>query len=116
MNSMIGFSEVPLRLAIWAGMVISVGAALFGMFAIAQKLMSSYVLPGWTSVAVIISFLCGMNMLMTGIIGIYVGRIHREVQRRPLYVVSRHAGIDTALVKSNNTGNVDPRGIYAEAG
>ena len=59
------------------------------MFAIAQKLMSSYVLPGWTSVAVIISFLCGMNMLMTGIIGIYVGRIHREVQRRPLYVVSR---------------------------
>jgi dolichol-phosphate mannosyltransferase len=36
---------------------------------------------------VIIAFLCGMNMVMTGIVGLYVGRIHREVKGRPLYLV-----------------------------
>jgi len=116
MSSMVGFSEVPLRLVIWGGIAISVLASLFGAFAIAQKFLSYYVLPGWTSVAVIISFLCGMNMLMTGIIGVYVGRIHREVQRRPLYVVSRHAGVDHAAARRNSSDNVDPRRLFAEAG
>ncbi|MGY4442869.1 hypothetical protein ACVW04_005688 [Bradyrhizobium sp. LM2.3] len=35
-----------------------------------------------------------MNMLMTGIVGLYVGRIHAEVKRRPLYVVQTRAGFD----------------------
>jgi dolichol-phosphate mannosyltransferase len=36
---------------------------------------------------VVVAFLSGMNMLMTGIVGLYVGRIHREVKARPLYLV-----------------------------
>lgn len=114
--SMVGFSEVPLRLAIWGGVLISVAAVLFGTFAIAQKLLADHVLPGWTSVAVIISFLCGMNMLMTGIIGVYVGRIHREVQRRPLYVVSNHAGFDGLREERVESDDNGPRGVFAETG
>lgn len=38
--------------------------------------------------------LCGINMLMTGIVGLYVGRIHAEVKRRPFYVVSTKEGFD----------------------
>jgi glycosyltransferase involved in cell wall biosynthesis len=114
LNSMVGFSDVPLRLAIWAGMGISILAAMFGTYAILQKIFASQVLPGWTSVAVIISFLCGMNMLMTGIIGVYVGRIHREVQRRPLYVVTRSAGIEPSAML-DHASDAEPRGVFVNA-
>jgi hypothetical protein len=40
-------------------------------------------IEGWTS-TVVIAFLCGLNMLMTGIVGLYVGRIPSEVKCRPL--------------------------------
>ena len=49
---------------------------------------------GWSSTIIIISLLCGMNMLMTGIVGLYVGRIHAEVKRRPLYVVADQEGFE----------------------
>jgi polyisoprenyl-phosphate glycosyltransferase len=46
---------------------------------------------------VIVSLLCGMNMLMTGIVGLYVGRIHAEVKHRPLYVVQERLGFEREL-------------------
>jgi len=56
----------------------------------------SHLVAGWSSTIIIISLLCGINMLMTGIVGLYVGRIHAEVKRRPLYVVSTRLGFDSA--------------------
>ena len=48
-----------------------------------------------------VAFLGGANMLLTGILGIYVGRIHTEVKRRPLYIVGRTAGFETAAEAPN---------------
>lgn len=45
---------------------------------------------------VVVTFLGGANMLMTGIMGAYVGRIYAEVKRRPLYVVDRTVGFATS--------------------
>ena len=92
LNGVIGFSDVPLRLAIWGGIAVSGLAMLYGLYVIAMWLARSHTVSGWSSTVVIISFLCGVNMLMTGIIGLYIGRIYNEVKRRPLYVVDRKAG------------------------
>ena len=51
----------------------------------------------------IISFLSGINLLMTGVIGLYVGGIHAEVKRRPLYVVDRLTGFEEAIAAMNNS-------------
>jgi hypothetical protein len=56
--------------------------------------MNSHLVEGWSSTIIVISFLCGINMLMTGIMGLYIGRIHAEVKRRPLYVVSQRLGFE----------------------
>jgi dolichol-phosphate mannosyltransferase len=48
----------------------------------------------------VVSLLCGINMLMTGIIGLYIGRIHAEVKRRPLYIVGERVGFDAAQAPS----------------
>lgn len=92
MNGIVSFSDKPLRLALWAGLAVSGMAALFGVFAILSWLFRSGVMAGWTSTVLIVSFLSGINLFVTGIIGLYVGRIHAEVKRRPLYVVDRLTG------------------------
>jgi len=96
-HGVISFSDKPLRLALWAGLVISGFAALLGLYALFSWLFVSGVVHGWTSTVVIISFLSGVNLFMTGIIGLYVGGIHAEVKRRPLYVVDRLTGFEEAL-------------------
>ena len=97
-NGIVSFSDLPLRLAIWVGLVISVMAGGYGLYAIGLRLLGGHVVEGWTSTVVVISMLCGANMMMTGIVGLYVGRIYAEVKRRPLYVVDDKASVDHAAV------------------
>jgi hypothetical protein len=92
----LSFSEAPLRLAIWCGVAVSALAMLYGIYVMAAWLANDEFVRGWSSTIVIISFLCGLNMLMTGIIGLYIGRIHAEVKRRPLYVVAQQVGFECA--------------------
>lgn len=96
MNAALGFSDAPLRLAIWCGLVVSALALLYGGWVLALWMTSDpHLVAGWSSTIVIVSLLCGMNMLLTGIVGLYVGRIHTEVKRRPLYVVQKRFGFET---------------------
>ena len=94
----LSFSEAPLRLAIWCGLAVSALAMLYGIYVMAAWLANDDFVKGWSSTIVIISFLCGLNMLMTGIIGLYIGRIHAEVKRRPLYVVAQQVGFERTAV------------------
>jgi dolichol-phosphate mannosyltransferase len=95
MNAALGFSDAPLRLAIWCGSTVSFLALLYGGWALLMWMTNDpHLVVGWSSTIVIVSLLCGMNMLMTGIVGMYVGRIHAEVKQRPLYVVQDQVGIE----------------------
>jgi dolichol-phosphate mannosyltransferase len=94
-NAALGFSDAPLRLAIWCGALVSCMALLYGGSVVLRWLTNdSHLVAGWSSTIVIVSLLCGMNMLMTGIVGLYVGRIHAEVKHRPLYVVQKRLGFE----------------------
>jgi polyisoprenyl-phosphate glycosyltransferase len=93
-NGALSFSDAPLRLAIWCGSAVSVTAMLYGVYVMGLWLTNTDVVKGWSSTIVVVSFLCGLNMLMTGIVGLYIGRIHAEVKRRPLYVVSQRVGFE----------------------
>jgi polyisoprenyl-phosphate glycosyltransferase len=95
LNAALGFSDAPLRLAIWCGLTVSGLALLYGGYVLVLWLThDSHLVAGWSSTIIIVSLLCGINMLMTGIVGLYVGRIHAEVKRRPLYVVSAKVGFE----------------------
>ena len=98
-NGLIGFSDAPLKMAIWLGLAVSTLALLFGLYAI-ERYLTNDVVTGWTSTIVIVSFLCGINLLMTGVMGLYIGRIHAEVKRRPLYVVEQRVGFAPAPAKA----------------
>lgn len=94
LNGALSFSDAPLRLAIWLGLAVSACAVLYGIYVGCLWFTDSHLVAGWSSTIIVISFLCGINMLMTGIMGLYIGRIHAEVKRRPLYVVSQRLGFE----------------------
>lgn len=107
-NGLVSFSDAPLRLALWMGACVSALAMLYGSYVIIYRLVSADFVPGWASTIVVVAFLGGFNMLLTGILGIYVGRIHNEVKRRPLYIVGRTAGFERAA-EAPNPVTVDER-------
>jgi dolichol-phosphate mannosyltransferase len=96
-NGVISFSDAPLRLALWAGGAVSAVAFVYGLSVIGRWALSDPSLErGWSSTIVVIAALGGANMLMTGVIGLYVGRIYAEAKGRPLYIVERAVGFEDA--------------------
>lgn len=96
MDGVIGFSDVPLRLALWLGTLVSLGAITYGIYIFAIALFTGGLVPGWASTVVVLSFLSGVNLLISGVIGLYIGRIHTESKERPLYFISESIGITEA--------------------
>jgi dolichol-phosphate mannosyltransferase len=93
-HGVVSFSDAPLRLALWVGMSVSALAMLYGCWVIGMWATQADLARGWSSSIVVTAFLCGANMMMTGIMGLYVGRIHAEVKARPLYVIDRAVGFE----------------------
>jgi dolichol-phosphate mannosyltransferase len=97
MDGVLGFSNFPLRLVMSFGAWVAIAALLAGTWAITAHLTGRYTVSGWTSVIVLISFIGGVQLLVLGIIGQYIGRIHEESKARPLYFVQRVEGFAAEL-------------------
>jgi dolichol-phosphate mannosyltransferase len=102
-DGLVSFSNAPLRLALIGGFFFSTVAFLVGIFAIVAKLAGAFVVPGWASILVAVSFIGGVQLTLLGMLGLYVGRIYEEVKSRPLYVIREAHGIDeqTRLLQSD---------------
>jgi dolichol-phosphate mannosyltransferase len=109
LDGIIGFSDAPLRVALWLGASVSAAALLYGAYVMGMALTGSHLVSGWASLAVLTSLLAGINLLMTGIVGLYVGRTHREVKGRPLYVVARDTGVSGMEVTPLTLAEIGPR-------
>jgi hypothetical protein len=66
------------------------------LYALIGKLGGFYVVPGWASLVFVVSFLGGIQLIVLGVIGEYVGLIYEEVKRRPLYLVRELHGFERA--------------------
>jgi dolichol-phosphate mannosyltransferase len=88
LSAVLSFSRFPLRLATWVGLLVSILSFLYGAYAIAQVLLFRQAIPGWASIAVLVSFLAGIQLLTMGLFGEYLGQVLDETKRRPLYVVA----------------------------
>src|ERR671930_1424434 len=87
-TGVISFSAAPLRAALNLGFLVSGLSFALGAWSLIVKLSGFFNVPGWTSVVVVVSFIGGIQLIVLGVIGEYIGDIHSEVKKRPLYVVS----------------------------
>ncbi len=87
-TGLVSFSSAPLRAALNLGFVVSLVAFGLGIWSLIVKATGFYNVPGWTSIVVVTTFIGGIQLIVLGVIGEYIGDIHTEVKQRPLYVVS----------------------------
>ncbi len=81
-----GFSVLPLRLSLLAGVVMGASGLGLAGFAIWNYAVTGSV-AGWTSIFVVVSLLSGFQLLMLGLVGEYVGRVLLTVSGRPQHSV-----------------------------
>jgi hypothetical protein len=58
------------------------------------KLFHCYVVPGWSSLTVLISLLGGATLVSIGVLGQYVGKLYEQTKNRPLYIVSQTINVE----------------------
>lgn len=88
-DTIIAFSDKPLRLAARIGLTMATVSFGFGTYILARALFLGSPLPGWSSLIVSLYFIGGLIIGILGIIGIYLGKTFDETKKRPLYIVRR---------------------------
>jgi glycosyltransferase involved in cell wall biosynthesis len=98
-DGIVSFSAYPLRLALKVGFLVSAFSFVLGIVFLVSRLAGFYSVPGLASIAVFVAFLGGIQLLLLGIMGEYIARIHDEVKGRPLYLVSDAQGLEDSGVR-----------------
>jgi glycosyltransferase involved in cell wall biosynthesis len=93
LNALFAFSNAPLRLATWIGLITATGGAILALVYIYLKFVVGGAEPGFTGLLTVVLFLGGMQLITLGVIGEYIGRIYGEVKRRPRYIVGETVNV-----------------------
>lgn len=88
-DSVTGFSHVPLRLMTVAGFVIAAAGFLYALDIVIGQIIAPAPVEGWASLMVVVLVLSGAQMMMLGVIGEYLWRALEESRRRPRYSIER---------------------------
>jgi dolichol-phosphate mannosyltransferase len=87
-QNIVAASTRPLRLSIRLGFYIALASLALVILLVTRFLVQGVAVAGWTSLAVLISFLFGLLFMQLGVIGLYLGKTFDEVKKRPLYFVA----------------------------
>lgn len=88
-DGIINFSNFPLDLASWFGMIMTFISFVSLIFIVIRKLLFGDPVAGWASTISVIIFIGGIQLFCLGIMGQYIGKTYMETKRRPQYIVSK---------------------------
>jgi len=85
-RAMISFSDAPLKLIFFLGLILLFFSVIFIFYVIIAK-FSGTLIPGWAAIMVSVVFFGSLNILLLGVVGLYIGSIFTESKKRPLYII-----------------------------
>ncbi len=94
-NTIVAFSEKPLKLVVKLGIFIAGISFLSAVVLIVMALNGKFTVTGWSSLIISICFFSGLIIFILGIIGLYLSRVFNEVKGRPLYIISEKANSES---------------------
>ncbi len=124
-DGVFAFSVMPLRLATYLGLLTVTFCIMTGLFLLSWRLLNFEVmgrtaeqLPGWTAIALGLLAFSGVQLLLLGMIGEYLGRVYNEVKRRPRWVIKASLGVAAESINEDRSGQVQsgPSNIELGAG
>ncbi|MFD7442356.1 glycosyltransferase family 2 protein [Streptomyces sp. NPDC059909] len=94
LDGLLSFNNKPLRAAVYLGLLLLSIAMAYAAWIVGTALVNGVDTPGYVTLLVTVVALAGVQMVMLGVVGEYVGRIYYEVKRRPHYLVAAtNAGV-----------------------
>ena len=94
LNGLFGFTSKPLKYSLYLGFTMAVISFVLGGWYVLQKLIGFNLTPGLSTTVLVITFFAGIQLLILGLLGEYVGRVYEEVKGRPPYIVDRKINFD----------------------
>ncbi len=118
LDGLTSFSHKPLKLAGYAGTLMSAVGFLYMLYVIGMALFTDSTMRGWASTICLMLIFDGFTLIMLGVIGEYIGRIYDEVKGRPLYIVRdtfnlRRTPYPPADLRGRLTADAEPAASYA---
>lgn len=89
LDGLLSFNNKPLRMAIYVGLLLTAVAAGYAIWVIVAALLHGVEMPGYVTLIAAITGLGGLQMVMLGVIGEYIGRIYYETKKRPHYLLKQ---------------------------
>jgi len=86
-EGILSFSKVPLKISIYVGILCSLSSFLYGIWLLFYFIKGGSNPEGWTTLALLILLIGGIQLIVIGIIGEYVGAIYDNVKKRPHYII-----------------------------
>ncbi len=89
-EALTSFSVAPLRVASLLGVVMAATALLFGFWIVIETVLFGEDVPGYPSLVVGLMVLGGVQLMMIGVLGEYIGKMLSEIKGRPVYFIADH--------------------------
>jgi glycosyltransferase involved in cell wall biosynthesis len=107
-DGVVSFNYRPLRLSIWFGVLVTAVATLYALWVLGSAIANGNSVPGYVTTICAVTGFGGVQLILLGVIGEYLGRIYAEVKRRPLFLlkessVGTHWSVTTALGPEHET-------------
>jgi polyisoprenyl-phosphate glycosyltransferase len=90
LDAVTSFSVAPLRFITGIGFLVFLLSGAMGLWTLWVRLFTDRAVPGWTSTLLPIYLLGGIQILCTGVLGEYLGRVYQETKARPRYIIEKH--------------------------
>lgn len=88
LTGIISFSNFPLKIGIFLGLMLLGFSLFYGAYSIIAGLVNGTAVPGWTTLMIFLMFFSSLQFLLIGLLGYYIGFIFNEVKGRPIYIIS----------------------------
>ena len=95
-NIFVSFSQLPLRIASYTGAAIAFASFLYLVYIVWGHFRGTIINPGYTSLMSVVLLACGIQLLILGVLGEYMGRLMAAVYRKPVFSIERRVGGGTA--------------------
>lgn len=98
-EGIIDFSEAPLSLSSWFGILMTGFSALALVLIVFRRLIWGDPVAGWASMVCVMIFIGGLQLFCQGIMGQYLAKTYTEVKKRPHYIISETNGQNVTIIK-----------------
>jgi len=85
-SALISFSDIPLKFALATGSITAISSFLYIFVVLIQKILG-HVIPGWPSLMAVILLLGSMQLMILGVIGLYINATYTQTKNRPIYII-----------------------------